>query len=127
VYDIEAKITDSELEVMRVLWEAGMPVTVTQIKKTLYKTTKWNGDTIKTLLRRLCEKGAVSQEKREVYYYRPQVSSEAYGKFRTQSIIDKLYSGSARDMIAALVRNDQLRAQDIDELRALFKVGATDE
>jgi predicted transcriptional regulator len=100
---------------------------VTQIKKTLYKTTKWNGDTIKTLLRRLCEKGAVSQEKREVYYYRPQVSSEAYGKFRTQSIIDKLYSGSARDMIAALVRNDQLRAQDIDELRALFKVGATDE
>ena len=123
---IAAKITDSELKVMRVLWKAGMPVTIAQIKNTLLETTKWNGDTIKTLLRRLCEKGAVAQEKREVFYYSPLVSSGAYGKYSTQHLIDKLYSGSARDMIAALVKNDQLCRADIDELRAMFKVGGAD-
>ncbi len=120
MHETAAKITDSELEIMRVLWAADEPLTVTQIKKPLMKTTKWNGDTIKTLLRRLCEKSAVSQEKREVYYYSPLVSSGEYGKYRTQTLIDKLYSGSARDMIAALVKNDQLCAEDIDELRTLF-------
>lgn len=120
---IAAKITDSELAVMRVLWEAGTPVTVTQVRKALMKKTKWNGDTIKTLLRRLCGKGAVLQEKREVYYYTPLVSQEAYEKYSTQQLIDKLYAGSARDMIAALVKNDQLDAADIDELRAMFRAG----
>ncbi|NLA86252.1 MAG: BlaI/MecI/CopY family transcriptional regulator [Clostridiales bacterium] len=124
---IAAKITDSELAVMQMLWEAGTPVTVTQVKRTLLKTSKWNGDTIKTLLRRLCDKGAVLQEKRAVYYYSPLVSTEAYEKYSTQRLIDKLYSGSARDMIAALVKNDQLDAADIDELRAMFKVGGADD
>jgi predicted transcriptional regulator len=123
---IAAKITDSELEVMRILWASGTPVTVSQVKEKLMKTTKWNGDTIKTLLRRLCDKGAVAQEKHEVYYYSPLVSSEAYAKFSTQHLIDKLYSGSARDMIAALVKYDQLCPADIDELRAMFKVGGAD-
>lgn len=127
MYELAAKITDSELEIMRVLWAVGAPMTMTQIKGTLMKTTKWNGDTIKTLLRRLCEKGAVSQEKREVYYYLPLVSSAEYGKYSTQTLIDKLYYGSARDMIAALVKNDQLCAEDINELRNMFKVGDTDE
>ena len=127
MYEAAAKITDSELEVMRVLWAAGEPITITQIKATLIKTTKWNGDTIKTLLRRLCEKGAVLQKKRKVYYYLPLVSSQKYGKYRTQAIIDKLYSGSARDMIAALVKNDQLCAEDIEQLRKMFTVGEADD
>lgn len=121
--EIATKITASELEIMRVLWEAAEPMTITGLKGVLLETTKWNGDTIKTLLRRLCDKGAVAAEKREVYYYRPVVSAEEYGRYSTQHIIDKLYRGSARDMIAALVRNDQLRAEDIDELRAMLQAG----
>ena len=121
------RITTSELEVMRVLWAAAAPLTVTQIKAELKKTSAWNGDTMKTLLRRLCDKGAVAQEKREVYLYHPLVTEEEYGRYSTQTLIDRLYSGSARNMIAALVKNDQLRAEDIEELRALFRVGEADD
>lgn len=123
MYETAARITASELEIMRVLWADGAPLTVTQIKAELKKISKWKGDTIKTLLRRLCEKGAVAQEKLDMFFYRPLVSSEAYGRYSTQVLIDKLYSGSARNMIAALVKNDQLCAEDIEELRTLFKVG----
>jgi BlaI family penicillinase repressor len=122
-----ARITTSELEVLRVLWAEHGPLTITEIKATLKKTSKWNGDTIKTLLRRLCEKGAVEQEKREVYCYRPLVTEEEYGRYSTQTIIDKLYSGSAKNLIAALVKNDQLRSEDIEELHKLLKAGESGE
>ena len=68
----EEKITDAELEVMEALWAAAGPLTLAQIKSALAEK---NGDTTKTLLRRLCQKGAVAQEKQEVYYYRPLVLS----------------------------------------------------
>ena len=80
-----------------------------------------NGDTTKTLLRRLCQKGAVAQEKQEVYYYRPLVVREELGQFRTRRLIEKLYAGSAKAMVAALVAHDQLRPQEVEELRELFQ------
>ncbi len=113
----EEKITEAELEVMEVLWEGDGPLTLGEIKSALAER---NGDTVKTLLRRLCAKGAAAQEKRQVYYYRPLVSREALGRYRTRKLIDKLYAGSARQMVAALVASDQLTGQDISELRTLL-------
>ncbi|MEJ5967557.1 BlaI/MecI/CopY family transcriptional regulator [Flavonifractor porci] len=113
----EEKITEAELEVMEVLWAAGEPVTLGRIREVLADR---NGETVKTLLRRLCAKGAAAQEKRQVYYYRPLVSRAELGCYRTRKLIDKLYAGSARQMVAALVEHDQLSGEDIAELRALL-------
>lgn len=115
--DVETKITDAELAVMQVLWAAQEPLTVNQVKAALDK----NGETTKTLLRRLCQKGAAGQEKREVYYYRPLVNRDQLERCRTQRLIDKLYAGSARDLVASLVRHDQLQPQDVEELRVMFQ------
>ena len=113
----EEKITEAELEVMEVLWDAGEPVTLSQIREALADR---NGETVKTLLRRLCAKGAAAQEKGRVYHYRPLVSREELGCYRTRKLIDKLYAGSARQMVAALVEHDQLTGQDIAQLRDLL-------
>lgn len=51
------------------------------------------------------------------------MSSAQYSKYKTQTLINKLYSGSVRDMIAALVKNDLLSAEDIEELWIMFKEG----
>lgn len=115
--DAAAKITDAELSVMQVLWEAGQPLSLNQVKAALDK----NGETVKTLLRRLCQKGAVAQEKRSVYYYRPLVAQDDLGQYQTQHLIDRLYAGSAKAMVAALVEHGQLQSQDVDELRTLFQ------
>ncbi len=118
--EAEERITEAELEVMRALWTAGEPQTLGQLKEALARRLDWNGDTTKTLLRRLCQKGAVGQEKREVYYYRPLVSEGEFGRYRTQKLIDKLYAGSARALVASLVEHDQLKGEDVAELRAMF-------
>lgn len=115
------KITDAELEVLRALWASKEPMTLGQVKSALTRSQGWNENTTKTLLRRLCQKGAVTQEKREVYYYLPLVDRDALERCRTQKLIDKLYAGSAKDLVASLVRHDQLQPEDVADLRDMFQ------
>ena len=122
-----SKITDSEVEVMRVLWEADCELPIADIRKTLEMNSKWESSTIKTLLRRLCEKGVVLAAKKEVFYYKPLVSEEEYNEYTTQSLIDRLYSGSVKNLVASLLGSKKLNNSDIEELRNLFKVGEKDE
>nr|WP_246879982.1 BlaI/MecI/CopY family transcriptional regulator [Bacillus suaedae] len=117
-----SKITDSEVEVLRVLWAVGEALPMAEIRKTLLQTSKWETSTIKTLLRRLCEKGVVKAKKKEVYYYQPLVTEKEYNDYTTQSLIDRLYSGSAKSLVASLLGSKKLNQDDIEELRDLFKV-----
>lgn len=120
---LAARITDSEAEVMRVLWGAGGELPIAEIRKTLEQSSNWESSTIKTLLRRLCEKGVVLATKKEVFYYKPLVSEAEYNDYITQSLIDRLYSGSAKNLVASLLGSKKFADDDIKELRNLFKVG----
>ncbi len=124
---LAAKITDSEVEIMRVLWKAGGELSIADIRKALEETSNWESSTIKTLVRRLCEKGVVLGTKKEVFYYRPLVSEADYNEYSTQRLIDRLYSGSAKNLVAALLGSKKLNEDDIEELRTLFKVGDNNE
>ena len=116
------KISDSELEVMKLLWRAGDALPVTEIRETLQRTRGWEATTVKTLVSRLVSKGALRQERRNVFYYSPLITEREYNVWATDSLIRRLYNGSARDLVAALVRSDGLTQQDIEELRTMFKV-----
>lgn len=120
--DLAPKISDSELEVMRVLWRAGDALPVTDIRETLQKSRGWEATTVKTLVSRLVTKGVLKQEKRGVFYYSPLISEAEYNDWATHDLISRVYHGSARDLVAALVRSDGLTQNDIDELRDLFKL-----
>lgn len=122
VKDLAPKISDSELEVMRVLWRAGDALPVTDIRETLQKSRGWEATTVKTLVSRLVAKGVLKQEKRGVFYYSPLISKAEYNDWATHDLISRVYHGSARDLVAALVRSDGLTQDDIDELRDLFKL-----
>lgn len=120
--DIYGKITDSELAVMNVLWDAGAPLPMTEIRSRLAESAGWESSTIKTLVQRLCAKGALAQEKRGVYYYTPCVTRDGYAGYAARSLIDRLYHGRARDLVAALV-DTALDEADVAELRALLEEG----
>ena len=122
-----SKITDSEVTVMKVLWETRGELTITEIRKTLEETTDWESSTIKTLIRRLVKKGAIEATKKDVFYYKPLVTEEEYNEYTTQELIDRLYNGSAKNLVASLLDNKKLNKKDIDELQKMFKVGEKDE
>jgi BlaI family penicillinase repressor len=116
------KISDSELEVMKVLWRSEDALPVNVIRETLQRDRGWEPTTVKTLIGRLVAKGVVRQEKRNVFYYSPLIGEEEYNAWATGDLIRRLYHGSARDLVAALVQSDGLSRDDIEELRNMFRV-----
>ena len=116
------KISDSELEVMKLLWQAEDALPVTEIREALQKSRGWEATTVKTLVSRLVSKGVIRQEKRNVFYYSPLISEREYNGWATRHLIERLYNGSARELVAALVHSDGLSQADLEELREMFKV-----
>ena len=120
--NLAEKISGAELEVMKVLWEAEDALPLTDIRITLQSRFEWSDPTVKTLLRRLCEKNVVAQEKRKVFYYTPRITEEEYNAWAAKDLVDRLFKGSARNLVATLVKSDGLTEDDIGELRNMFKV-----
>ncbi len=107
---------------MKVLWRAGDALPVTEIREQLQRAKGWEATTVKTLVSRLVSKGVVQQEKRGVYFYSPLLTEQDYNSWATNDLIRRLYNGSARELVAALVHSEGLTRNDIEELRAMFKV-----
>ena len=118
--EIMEKITDSELEVLKVLWTSDSALPLSVIRSSLQATMEWEAATIKTLLARLVSKRAVLQEKREVFYYSPLVTEKAYNTWVTARLINRLYKGKASNLVAALLNTDGISKDDIAELRQMF-------
>jgi len=121
-----AKISDSELEVMQILWREARPLPFAEIRAELETKTGWKKTTIQTLIQRLRDKGAISAQNSYAILYSPQIAQEEYIKSEGKTIVNKLFGGSAKNLVAALCRDGQLNENDIDELKALFKVEGGD-
>ncbi len=115
----DTDIQDAELAVLQVLWEAGEPLPLAAILETLHARRNWADSTVKTLLRRLQEKGAVTLQKRGVYA--AAIAREDYQGAANHSFLQKLYQGSAKSLVASLVQEGKLTQEDIAELTALFR------
>ena len=118
-HHFDTDIQDAELAVLQVLWEAGEPLPLAAILEALHARRGWADSTVKTLLRRLQEKGAVTLQKRGVYA--AAIAREDYRGAANHSFLQKLYQGSAKSLVASLVQEGKLTQEDIAELTALFR------
>lgn len=119
---ISFKISDAELEVMRILWRENQAVSFSDIRTELSDKMGWEKSTIATLLRRLQKKGAISIQEKEIHYYIPNIAKEDYIMLKKRSLIDKLFDGSTKNFVAALCQNGDLTEADIDELKMYFRM-----
>ena len=71
---ISFKISDAELEVMRILWREKQAVSFSDIRTELSNKMGWEKSTIATLIRRLQKKGAISIQDKEMHYYMPNIT-----------------------------------------------------
>lgn len=124
--NISERITDAELKVMQIVWDAGGPVSYGEIREAIGGGPR-RKTTVQTLIHRLVEKGALVQEKREVYMYTAAVSREEYEQAKTSELLDKVYRGDARKLVATLVKSRALPAGDAEELRRFWREVKGDE
>lgn len=119
---MKSKMTDAELEVMKVVWDKN-PITANEIYKVLEQTTNWEEPTVRTLIGRLTKKSFLIQEKKEIYYYSPAISENEYMKEQTKTFLNKVYGGKAKKLVASLFEDDYLSSKDIDELKEFWNKG----
>ena len=113
-------ISDSELEVMKVIWNKNRPVTSLDIVEA-FENKGWKKTTIGTFLTRLVEKGALSAEKQgKLYYYTPLISQKNYRMSQTKNLISNLYGGSIKDFAVSLFEEQSISEEDIKELKSIF-------
>ena len=113
-------IAKAELEIMRVIWKAGEPITSTEIGN-IVENKGWKRTTIATFLARLVEKGMLNTERRgRSLYYTAKVSFKEYKKGQARNLIQNVFGGSARDLIVSLAEEDTFSEEEIAELRDYF-------
>lgn len=115
------QISESELEVMKILWKLGC-ATSSQIINSLIKTTKWKPKTIQTLISRLAAKGAIKAEKTgtKAFLYTPLVSQDEYRASAGQSFLQKVYNGSLHLMVASFIKDCNISRAEIENLKKML-------
>lgn len=117
-------ISDSELEVMKELWQVPS-LTARQLTDRLQLRTDWSEPTIKTLLLRLLQKKAVKRTRQDkVFVYSAGVGQEEYQYHAGRSLLDRLFNGVAGDFLTCLVRNEKMDAEEIESLKKLLDKAA---
>lgn len=111
-------IPDSELDVLKVLWQRGR-ATVREALDTLKAAGKqWSYATVATLLDRLENKGLVESDRSELaYVYRPTISSQEVQKRRVNNLVDKLYEGEPGLLVLHLLKSHPLDPNQAKEVR----------
>ena len=115
----ELKISDAEWQVMEVIWQAGQ-ATAADVIASLSKTD-WNHRTIRTLLARLVEKGALATKTSgNRYIYRPVITRKRCVKQASKTFVEKVFAGDVNSLLAHFVRDAKISKEELVELRKLL-------
>jgi predicted transcriptional regulator len=114
-------ISQTELDVLRALWEHG-PGTVREVNAVLHRQgRRWAYNTVLTLLQRLQAKGYVVADRAgPAHVFRAAVSRDGLVRQRLRDLADQLCEGTATPLLFALVEDQQLTAEEIDQFRRLL-------
>jgi len=118
------RISDAEWRVMGVLWERP-DSTAREVHAHLLPETGWAYTTVKTMLSRLCEKGAVAESRRGIAgAYRPLVEREEARGTALRGLVDRAFEGTFGSLVHHLVRRERLSAEERAELLRLLEPAA---
>lgn len=116
----ELQISDAEWDVMEPIW-AVSACTAAEVIKALRATHDWNHSTIRTLLARLVEKGALAYDvDGSKYIYRAVVTRKQCVRHEGRSFLAKAFGGDVTALLAHFVEDSSLSQPQIDQLRQLL-------
>lgn len=115
------QISEAESVVMDVLWRRH-PLGAEDVVAELADSRHWQEATIKTLLNRLLNKGAIAAEREgRRYLYSPLLKREAWVLEESRGLLDRLFDGRVAPLVAHFSEHRKLSRKDIVELRKLLE------
>lgn len=111
--------SDSEMEIMRIIWACDGSILFGQLMSELEaKQNNWSPKTVLTFLARLTKKNIIKSEKKgRLNVYTSVLSEDEYMAIQTEIFLDKVYGGNAKKLVSTLLKQDCLTSRDFEELK----------
>lgn len=101
---------------MQVLWSEG-PSNVLQVQTGLSSSDDLAYNTVQTMLNILHRKGRVKRAlDGRAYVYRPVASREKVLGLAVRDLVERMFGGSAEDLVMSLIKNRQVDLKTIEDL-----------
>ncbi|GGX33830.1 BlaI/MecI/CopY family transcriptional regulator [Undibacterium squillarum] len=114
-------ISEAEALIMQLLWESH-PRSAEEICQALCEQQQWQVSTVKTLLNRLLNKGAIRADKQSRYFlYSPVLQKEVWLQQESQGFLNRLFQGRLAPLVAHFSQQQNLSAQDIADIKKIIQ------
>jgi BlaI family penicillinase repressor len=110
------KIFESEYRFCEILWE-NEPVSSTELVRLCREKLEWKKSTTYTVIKRLSQRGVLKSENAIVTSL---LSKEDVQSEESAEIVERSFSGSLPDFIAAFTRKRKLSGQEIEEIQRII-------
>ncbi|WP_273211341.1 BlaI/MecI/CopY family transcriptional regulator [Runella zeae] len=114
------KPTDSELEILQVLWQEG-PCTVRQVNERLSQSRDVGYTTTLKLMQIMYEKGLLTRlEEARSHIYEANVTEEETQTTLLERFVDTAFRGSASKLVMHALGNHKATSAELDGIRKLL-------
>ena len=124
-----AKITQAEWEVMRILWDANVPLPAAEISARLEATRlgkpNWKPKTVRSFLNRLVQKQAIQVVKLglpgyELIHYVPLIDADVAIQAKQETFVEKFFGGTIHSMLAGCIQSGDISTEELLQLREMI-------
>jgi len=118
----QAAISESELVVLKVLWERGALKVGEVLEALEQQGYAWVYNTVQTLLNRLKQKHFVATKKEgRALAYHPLIDRDAFVQLKMEAVATQVFDGATSQVVMALVEQQKFTKGEIDQFKALLE------
>jgi len=117
----KGSVSDTELEVLKVLWEAEEATVRDLLERLREQGRDWAYTTVQTLVVRLCRKGYVETRRQgKAHVFRACVDQDELLRFELSGLAERVCDGKATPLMMTLVRDNAFTPAELAELRRML-------
>lgn len=118
---MKIQLSEAEWKIMNAVWERN-PASVRDVMDVLGRSNSWAYSTIKTMMSRLVEKGALATRKRaNTSLFEPLLSKKRARQAALRSLLDRAFEGAVGPFVSFLVDEETLSDRDRSRLEQMLK------
>lgn len=117
---VKYQLTPVEFELMEILWKIGVG-SVYDVMAELPRQRDLAYTSVSTILRIMQQKKLVKVIKNgRQHCYQPTINKQNYATFSVNKIINHIFDGNSKELVAHLVAHENLSLEDIQTLQKLL-------
>lgn len=113
--------TDAEMEILQVLWKHG-PATVREVNDEIAKARPVGYTTTLKVMQIMFDKGSLRRDEAgKAHVYAPAESTEDAKNAILSDLIDRVFDGSAADLVLHALGGQKASQEELAEIKALIR------